>query len=927
MKKLITCIVMLCTVAIFAQSKNYEISGKIVSENNQKPLEAATVYLERAKDSTLITYTITDKNGNFKLEGKSPYKDLRLNVSFIGYQSYAKLINYRNAPINLNTISLADANILDEVVLKSRSPITIKKDTVEFNVSSFKTKKDANVEDVLKELPGVEVDENGKITVNGKEVNKILVNGKPFFGNDPTITTRNLTKDIIEKIQITDTKSKAQAFSGEDSEGEDKTINLTIKKENNKGVFGRVSAGGGTDKRWEAAGMFNYFNNDRRISILAGGNNTNSPGFSFGEIQKMFGGSGNFRMNYSGGQMSFGVNGINFGGGQGITTSKNTGFNYADQIGKKVEISADYFYSTSDSEDQNATQRENFLPDSRYFTDSESTSSNHNDNHSANLDFEIEIDTTLLINIKPSFRYSTNKREFDREEESRDEANVVTNQSNTSSFSESKANNFSNDFDITKRFGSEGSFLRINLDNEFSTNDSDNFLNSETSIFGNNPSTISRNQFSENNENTNSFSSRLTYRLPLVGKKVYLDFRYTYGFENTDNEKSTYDFNNATQTFSDFNTELSTDFEYKNFRNVPGLRLTYNKDKFNINFGSDMVFRTLESEDFLRPQLNLKRNFSNLELNSRIRYRFSSKRSLYVRYRLDNQVPRLRQLQPFQDVSNPLNIITGNPALEPTNRHSLNFSFNNYDFQKGTGIYTYMGGDISNNDVVSNSTIDENFVRNTTYTNVNGNGSLYVGSGYSKTIKLDTIRTLKLNLGLGLNIRRSNNFNNGTKYLAKNNSISPNFGLTYTWKDVLEIRPNYRVSFNTNKFDLEQFDNREFVTHNLRISTRTSVPKNLEWENQISFNYNSNIADGFQKSAWFWNSTLSYSIMKNKGMITLKAYDLLNQNTNARRISNENYIQDSQSTVLQQYFMLGFSYKFNTLGKAGEVRKDRFRMF
>jgi len=927
MKKLITCAVLLCTVAIFAQTKNYEISGKIVSENNKAPLESATVYLERAKDSTLITYTITDKNGHFKLEGKSPYKGLRLNVSFIGYQSYTKLINYKNIPINLNTIPLADANILNEVVLKSRSPITIKKDTVEFNVSSFKTKKDANVEDVLKELPGVEVDENGKITVNGKEVNKILVNGKPFFGNDPTITTRNLTKDIIEKIQITDTKTKGQAFSGEDSEGEDKTINLTIKKENNKGIFGRVSAGAGTDKRWEAAGMFNYFDNDRRISVLAGGNNTNSPGFSFGEIQKMFGGGGRFRMNYSGGRMSFGVNGINFGGGEGITTSKNTGFNYADQIGKKVEISADYFYSTSDSKDKNATQRENFLPDSRYFTDSESTSSNQNDNHSANLDFEIKIDTTLMINIKPSFRYSINKREFDRAEESRDDSNVVTNESNTSSFSESQAKNFSNDLDVTKRFGSQGSFLRINLDNEFRSNNSDDFLSSETSIFGNNPENISRNQFSENNEDTKSFSSRFTYRLPLSGKKVYLDFRYTYSFENRDSKKSTYDFNDASQTFSDFNTDLSTDFKYKNFRNVPGLRLTYDKDKFNINFGSDVVFRTLESEDFLRPELDLKRNFSNVELNSRIRYRMSSKKSLYIRYRLDNEVPQLRQLQPFQDVSNPLNIVTGNPALEPTNTHDLSLSFNNYDFQKGTGIYTYLGGNISNNDVVSNSIIDENFIRNTTYTNVNGNSRLYIGSGFSKTIKLDTVRTLKLNVGLGLNATKSNNFTNGTRYVANNNSLSPNLGFTYTWKDILEIRPNYRVSFSTNKYDLERFNNREFVTHNLRISTRTSVPKNLEWENQISFNYNSNIADGFQKSAWFWNSTVSYSIIKDQGMITLKAYDILNQNTNARRISNENYIQDSQSTVLQQYFMLGFSYKFNTLGKAGEVRKSRFRMF
>ncbi len=209
-------------------------------------------------------------------------------MSYVGYRTYLKKMLIDKEIIDLKRIALQLDNQLGEVLVKSTAPITIKKDTLEFNVKSFKTKKDATVEDLLKQLPGVEVDDEGKITVNGKEVNKILVNGKPFFGNDPTITTKNLTKDIIEKIQVVDTKTKAEAFTGEVGDSENKTINLTIKEENNKGVFGRVSAGAGTDERYEFAGMVNLFDNDRRISVLAGGHNNNSPGFSLGELSTMF---------------------------------------------------------------------------------------------------------------------------------------------------------------------------------------------------------------------------------------------------------------------------------------------------------------------------------------------------------------------------------------------------------------------------------------------------------------------------------------------------------------------------------------------------------------------------------------------------------------------------------------------------------------
>ncbi|WP_435314909.1 carboxypeptidase-like regulatory domain-containing protein, partial [Cellulophaga fucicola] len=241
MKLFLSLVLMLTALTSFSQDKQkqFNISGVLITADDNKPLESATVYLQRVKDSSLVTYTITDQKGEFTLEGKTYDTTLSMFISYIGYKTYAKVIPVDRKKVNLGQINLeVDENLLDEIVVMATAPVTVKKDTLEFNVNSFKTKKDANVEDLLKKLPGVEVDETGKITVNGKDVSNIFVNGKPFFGDDPTITTRNLTKDIIEKVQITDTKTKSEAFTGEESESDNKTINLTIKEDKNKGVFG-----------------------------------------------------------------------------------------------------------------------------------------------------------------------------------------------------------------------------------------------------------------------------------------------------------------------------------------------------------------------------------------------------------------------------------------------------------------------------------------------------------------------------------------------------------------------------------------------------------------------------------------------------------------------------------------------------------------
>ncbi|WP_179338319.1 outer membrane beta-barrel protein [Winogradskyella ludwigii] len=916
MKKLILVFAFLFALQSFSQEKSFEITGTLKASDTDMPLESATIYLERVKDSAVVTYTISDKDGKFKIESTTYDESLNFYVSYVGYETYFKKIKIDKAQINLNTIALTLNNQLGEVLVKSTAPITIKKDTLEFNVKSFKTKKDANVEDLLKQLPGVEVDDEGNITVNGKSVNKILVNGKPFFGDDPTITTKNLTKDIIEKIQIVDTKTKSEAFTGEEGDKENKTINLTIKEENNKGIFGRVSAGAGTDDRYELAGMVNLFDNDRRVSVLAGGNNTNTPGFSFGEISKMFGGGGSVFFDSNG---SFTIDGRSFGGGEGITTSQNAGVNYADIIGEKTDVSADYFFSSSNSENESSAERETILSDSRYFTNSNSISDNDTDNHSFNLEFEIETDSTFQINIEPTFGYSKSQTRYSSYEETLDEDMLLTNQSNVNSNVERYVKRFSNEISITKRLGNRGAFIKAELVTSVNQQESDDFLNSNTEVFGSNPEIIDRNQFTEGENNSYGISTKLSYRLPLITKKFFLNLDYKYARDKDNNRESTFDFSNGTQDFTDFNTDLSTDFQYTDYRNIPSVGLSYRGEKLSTSFDLGYNIRTLKNQDLLRPEFNVERNFENIEANSYISYTFSPKSSIYANYWLQNQPPGLRQLQAYEDVSNPLQTIIGNPNLEPSNNHSVYLGYNGFDWQKRTGFYVGVNASVSDNQVVAKTTIDEETLRRTTtYVNVDGNYNVGSWVNYNKDFKVDTLRTIKLKLRASYNTSERINFNNDVKYASKSDKITPRLGIDFIWDKVLEFKPYYQISYTNTSYDIEAFEDREFTSHNAGVRTATFLPKNFEWRNDINFNYNPNVADGFQKSAWFWNSTLAYSMFKDKAIITLKVYDLLNQNTNAKRIATQDYIEDKQSTVLRQYFMLSLSYKFNSLGSKGE---------
>ncbi len=904
-------------LSTFIYAQKFEITGKLIGENEGTPLESATVFAEKPADSSLITYTITGKQGDFQLEGKTSVTEINVNVSYTGYVPFRKKITLNGAPINLGTIKMSvQTEELDGVIVTAnRAPITIKKDTLEFNAASFSTKANATVEDLLKELPGVEVDAQGNITVNGKPVNKILVNGKPFFGDDPTIATRNLTKEIVEKIQVTDTKTDSQAFTGEKGDENNKTINIQIDEEKNKGIFGRVAAGGGTDKRFEYAGLINYFDNDLRVSALAGGNNINSPGFSFGEIEKMFGSARYINMNSNG---SFNYNGRSFGGGEGITNSRTAGANFADDFGKGSDLTTDYFYSSANTFNEELRNRENILPENRYFSTSSTNSENDSDSHSANVRFKTQIDSTFLIEVKPQLTFNKSITDLNKSEESRNLDQELINQSQNNNHGEREGRNFESELIVTKKYGTKGGYFRIRTNNKINDIDNEDFTNSNIQIFGDETSTISRNQLADGKKSSTDFTITPSWRIPLIADTLFLYVGYNFEKDRRKDRKSVFDFDNLSQQYEIFNTAQSTDFTNTDQSSKPQISLTYNSEKIYTGFTVGYIFRTLESKDALRA-INFKNDFDALELSFNFRYQFSKKFTTYMGYYLENNAPSVEQLSPFVDVSDPLDIIRGNPDLKPSNTNSFYFGANNYDYKTQSGIYSYFNMGFTNDQVVTRTIIDENLVRNTTYANVNGNYRFSGSLGYSKNIKIDTLRSFKYGVQMYATLNRNINFNNEVQYASKTVSYFPSVNFSFKWNDYFEITPKYSLNFNTNTFDIDSFEDRKYTRHEFNLRTSTFFPKNLEWNNDVAYIYNPDVASGFDKNYIFWNSTVSYSFLDDKASASLKIYDLLNQNNNVKRTSSEDYIQDVQSTVLKQYFMLTLSYKFNTLGKKGVI--------
>lgn len=912
-------LVFFCFITIVATAQEFKITGTVKSTANL-PLEATTVYLETLSDSTLVTYTITDRDGFFRLKGSSKSEKVNLYVSYTGFRTYKKELSLDEPKINLGKIVMEPAtNSLGEVTVTAHPPVMLKSDTLQFNASSFNTRADANLEELLKKLPGVQVDSEGNITVNGKPVNKILVNGEEFFGNDPKIATKNLPKEIIDKIQVVDTKTKEEEFTGKAGDPDNKTINIELKEDMNKGSFSRLTAGGGTDERYTLSGIANYFNGDMRISVLGGSNNVNQPGFSFDEIYDLMGNNAYSIRRSSNG--SFAINGQGFGSGEGLTKSETGGLNFVNKWGKTTELGANYFFGRNDTRTETSTHQENILPDGRYFINSDTRSNFQNDSHRATLEFEIKPDTLTRISIRPNININSGFSNRNGFSESLDEDGNLVNNSTTSSNSENYTANFSSRINAIRKFGARGAYLQVNFSNNNDVSRSDDFFFSERQIVDPTGTNIeTQNQFIDEDSKENEYELGATQR-SVLAEDFFLDISYDFSTEKGSNERNVFNFNEATQTYSDFDEQLSNEFEYTSTKHIPNVGLNYEGGKWRANFGTGLLHTTLKSENLIN-QISFENSYNNLFLTGRIRYEIKKSNSVYVYYRNDTDIPSLQQLQPVTDRTNPLSVVTGNPDLRPSFNQRVRFGYNNYDFKSRSGFHSYASINFTEDQVVPITITDENLVRTTTYTNVDGAMSGYLGFNFNKQHKKET-RIFRYNAGMWGNFSNSIGFSNGEKYESEQFGFSPRVGFTYEIEELFSISPSYSLTYNINHYDIFQDREENYTNHFVELEVTTYWPENVVFGSDISYNYYGNVSEGFDPNFVMWNASLGYQFWDKDATIKVSVFDLLDQNTSVRRNTGEDFVQDTRSLVLERYFMLSFTYKLTKFGGKDPNEKHR----
>jgi hypothetical protein len=886
------------------------IKGIVYDINTQKPLESAMVYFSNVKDSTVIEYTTTDKNGEFKINTKKYDKPVFLKINFMGYKTYTEEQNKLLENKDFDKIYLSqNETALNEVIVKSETPpIKIKKDTLEFNASSYKVRPDANVETLLKQLPGVEVDNDGKVTANGKEVTQFLVNGKSFFGKDGAILLKNMPADMINKVQVSDFKTKKEELSKQESSSDDASINFTIDEKKNKGFFGKVMGGYGSDDRYENSFILNYFNNKQKISLLGSANNINSTGFAMDEVFDNMGGGRNTKQATR-----------STATGKGITISNLVGFNYSDEWAKKLNVTAGYNFSNTVNKNESKSNQADFLPTGAILTEADSKTRNENTGNKANFEFEYKINPTTRLVITPVIDQSRTNSSSESSSVAKDENRVSLNKSNANSYKENASTNFTNTINFNKAFERKVRNLSFVFTNANSNSDSDALNQSKTIFYQGVRPDDERNQNGKSKNTADSYVADIEYTEPITDS-LRIRIGTELGWANEKNDAKTFDYDASSQSYSILN-DLQTNYTTSRQNSVtPTAGLTFEKNKFTFNLNSKTSIVDYDNHSlYLNKATDLNQQYVLPFGNAQIRYKLEKSKFITFRYDYSSSLPSSTQLMPVANLANPLNTIIGNPDLNLNKKNSVNINYRNFDIRTRSGYSLFVKGDFFDSEVVSSSVYDDSGKRTTTYRNVTGTYTTSVGGNWGQTIKRDA-HVLRYGLGLNGSYALDKGFTNTVLYSSKSLGLSPRVYLSYDYGDLLTVAPSYNLSYNESRYTNSSLTASSNVVHRINIQTTNYWPKNWIFGNDFGYTYNSNISDDFKKDFYLWNTSLSYGFFEKKMTLKVKVYDVLNQNQSATRTISPTTIRDEENTVLKRYAMFSLTYKIGSFGGSKERR-------
>lgn len=904
---------MLLSSAVQAQI----LTGTVIDKHTQEGLISATVQLTDAEGKS--NYTSTDLQGKFQFK-KLSQGVYMLQVSYVGYKTHKLRVTLTGSQTKQVKVAMEeDAQLLDEVSVQGRATRAEQRgDSLQYNAEAFKVMQGSSAEDLLAKMPGIVV-EGGTVQAQGEQVQKVLVDGKEFFEGDVNLAIKNLPSDIIASIEVFDKKSEQAEFTGFDDGEEVKTINIVTKGGFKQGTFGEVSAGYGTDNRYKVNGNINFFNDDRRISVLGMSNNVNQQNFSQEDLAGVMSagasGKGRGRKNASGG----GGSASNFMVGSlgGVTSANGLGLNYVDQWGEKLKVTGSYFFNQSDNLTRQQTEREYFesvLPGMTYSEFQENNMENWN--HRFNMKLDYQLSDRSSLQIRPTLSFQNNNSLCLLQGQNLLEG-ATTGETQTSSTGNTDAYNVGADLMFRHRFLKEGRTLSLMLSGKMSNNDGNTYTDYLNTLYGTGgvPAEDSYSQLKQNIGRQYNLRSNLSYTEKLTDA-LQLQLGYKVSYTDAENERKTYNRSAVTDLYDQFDESLSNEYQSGYLTQAGNVGLRYRAGKFNAMLGVDAQWASLAG-DLVYPQPDkLSHDYFSVLPSFTLRYSLDKTNSLQLRYRSKSSSPSVTNLQNVIDNSNPLFLSTGNPNLDQQLSHTANLRY--LRTTKSGHTFIAMVGATVQQDYVADSTFvaKEDLSLSPTVT-------LEKGAQFTKPVNMDGYYSLQSMLTYGfpvdfirsnVNISLSANYANvptifdGIESKTRELNLIPKVIVGSNISKNLDFTASYSAGINKMFSSLDTASGSDYITHTASAKLGWTFFWGMTFRS--TFNYIGYTGlDAGTDDYFLWNLSLGKKFLKNDAAeIRVEAFDVLKQNQAFTHRTGSNYYDYVNSNVLEPYVMLSFVY-------------------
>ena len=952
----------LCRSISAQEATTFTVGGLLTDSIERQPLDAANVVISRARDSVFVAGGMSNSRGEFEV-GRVPAGQYLLVISYLGYEPIIRPFSLSGAPrtVNLGEIGMAKSDLtLDEVLITARfNPVVIRQDTIEYNTAAFRIQDSDVVEDLLRRLPGVEVNQDGTVTAGGQQISRVFVDGQQFFGDDPRVALRNLPANIVDRVQVVDRRSDQAQFTGIEDDDTERILNLTLRPGNRDGMFGRALAGvghdmPGSDYRYDANGLISYFSGGTQLAALISHNNTNNLNFTdfMGEVMGSMGGggmragggapggggqmimiggggagaggrmgSGGQQRMISGGGMGGGF-GAFFGGGAGISTSTSGGANANYTVNEKLKVGANYFFNVVERETDQTSNRLNFFENQAPLNYDQTQKQNlQSQNHRMNLEIDYTINNRNSILFRPNLNVGSGitSSVYDYETFRAGDVPDWINSGKTVSESENKTFSTSGTVLWRHSFEKQGRTLSVNLNYGWSKNEAWGTNWQDNLSKDNNDNVISNpiDQFFINENHGYNYTARASYVEP-VGNNRFLEFSYLYGRRKTYSERETWDMVDWDNNLGFINDELSTLYDNTFINQQYDVRFNTRRDRLTYTVGAGLHPSRIFSE--VDNVLTKYPTVFNFAPTINVTYGETRQSQLRFDYRGMTQQPTIQQLQPVLDNTDPLYEFRGNSGLQPAFRHIMNLMYNNFNPENFRTFMTSLMFTTTTKSIINASTYTQDGKQIVEPRNVNGvyniNASIMMNLPIPNS-PFSFSNTLSGNFGANKSI--TNEIENTTHTTGVFETLRLSF--RNNW---LELGSSYRLGYNRAAYSLETAQTTNYFNHRVGGEMFLNLPLDFIITSNINYTFFKGYDDNLNRDMTMWTADISKRVFKNKqGTIKLSVYDILRQNKTHSRTTTDNYIEDLHTkNTLGRFGMVSFMYRFNSFSGGNQPSSD-----